>query len=453
LGKKIFHMNGDSMVKGKRMPREEVGVFLVTFLLFLTFGCFLLRCEPGGTTFGKPVNLGIISLLAFSWGLVAMFFYHVESKRQKAGLTPEFNKNNFLYKSILNQVSSAVITVEAGGKVTLVNRMAEDLLGINQEQALGKHIGDICCSKIAFYKNISPFSFVSDTLNRGISYADIQVEGYQEGNKCVLQLSTKVLYDQSHHPEEVLLVVNDLTSVKMLEEQVQRNECLSVVGQMAAGIAHEIRNPLQSIKSFVQLLEQKGPGGLEVFDCAGIVMSEIDRMNLIIKEFLQLTRPAGEGFVKQDLNVIIREVVLFMQSESVLRNVVIEPQYGEGLPLIMVDKAQIKQVLINLLANAFAAMPQGGTVGLKTWYDYYLNEARIEVSDTGVGMDEETLSRIGRPFFTTKDNGTGLGLAVCYRIIKNHGGQIEVTSLIGKGSVFTIVLPGLAGLGEVLAGF
>ncbi|MGI6712136.1 MAG: two-component system sensor histidine kinase NtrB [Bacillota bacterium] len=426
----------------------------------------------------SPVNQSVfIMVLIIIWvGAVAFFFVQGSAKKRlqfkkwlnqvnnpkrkipgcgdEEYVFSEFRNPKDIYRSIIDSLSSAVLVIDMQEKILLINSGASELLGLEKERFIGKNYRDMTCLKLLPDKKCFLFSLVEDTLKRGIRYQNIELEGLLKDNQTMnISVSTKILYDHFHHPMGIMLAFTDETTVKQLEEQLQRYECLSVVGQMAAGIVHEIRNPLQSIMSFIQLLEERKIGNDHILAYTDIVMHEINRINCIIREFLQLSRPANAAFHRHDLNSIIKEIVLLMESESILNNIAIETEYGKKIPSMILDRAQLKQAIINMLSNAFAAMPQGGTVTIKTWYDYHLNEACIEISDTGVGMDTETINQIGTLFFTTKDQGTGLGLPVSYRIINDHGGQIEVSSSLGKGSTFLIKLPGLGGLGEELEGF
>ena len=347
--------------------------------------------------------------------------------------------------SILESIESGIITLDKDGAITFINSVGEELLGTEKKLAVGKSYRELQAGNLVLHNQQSLLSFLEDVIVRGICYDDIEVDSSFYGEKRTLNITTKILKDNTGLPMGVFLKIKDNTANRLLEEQMQRNECLSAVGQMAAGIAHEIRNPLQSIKCFVQLLQEKSRDiAVPMIAHSDIVIEEIERVNTIIKEFLQFSRPTQPSLAEHDLNHLVRDAVILMSSDAAYKNIKIVEEYGLKVPPLMLDESQIKQVLINLLSNALAAMPQGGTVTIRTCYDFYLNEARVDVSDTGIGIDEETLKQLGKPFFTTKDEGTGLGLAVSYRIMQNHGGDIRVTSAVGKGSTFSIILPGAA---------
>lgn len=367
-------------------------------------------------------------------------------------ITGEEKREREIDYGILDYVPVAMIMVNDQGTLTGINSAAERILDLTREEVLGRFFEGLNSPRIVLDWPHPIFDFIGDTLYRGIVYDEVELCAQIGGNRGIIKVST-CLFKNGDKIAGVLLTVKDYTEIKLLEEQVQRNECLTVVGQMAAGICHEIRNPLQSVKGFVQLLQEQNKGNQDICCYTDIVVGEINRINAIIKEFLQLARPSETKFERKDLNSLVREVVMLVNSEAILRNIVLEERYGKKIPSLMLDEARIKQVLINLLFNALAAIPCAGTIKVATCYDFYYNEARIVVADNGVGMDPETLEHIGSPFFTTKEEGTGLGLAVSYRIIHDHGGRIQVESDLGKGTTFTVILPELAGLGEKARGF
>ena len=379
---------------------------------------------------------------SFLWGLVVLSLFRLM-----------FNKfSRKVEKPILDYVPLAMITVDAQGILTCINSAAEEMLGLKRIHAMGNPFQKISCEKMILDWSNSLFDLIEDTLHRGIVYDEVELCAHINGYQGTVKVSTCMLKD-GEQPAGVLLMITDYTVGKLMEEQAQRNECLTVVGQMAAGICHEIRNPLQSVRGFVQLLQEQNKCNQDVCAYTEIVISEINRINSIIKEFLQLARPSETRFERKDLNCLVRDVTMLVNSEAILRDVEIEEVYGNKIPFLMLDEPRMKQVLINLISNALAAIPCSGTIKLATYYDFHFNEARITVSDNGVGMDAETIGNIGSPFFTTKEEGTGLGLAVSYRIVQDHGGRIQVESILGKGTTFTIILPELAGIGQKLKGF
>ncbi|AZB42603.1 PAS domain S-box protein [Bacillus sp. FJAT-42376] len=238
----------------------------------------------------------------------------------------------------------------------------------------------------------------------------------------------------------VQVILRDLSEKKKTEELMLQSEKLSVAGQLAAGIAHEIRNPLTAIKGFLQLMRTKENRGDQYFD---IVFGELDRIELILSELLVLAKPQTSMFVETDLKKLILEVTTLLETQANLNGVFIENIHPDGESMLFGDPNQLKQVFINLIKNAIDAMPSGGKVRIST--KAAGDKIIAVVEDEGEGIPQSILKKIGSPFFTTKEKGTGLGLMITYKIIENHFGKVDLDSQIGKGTTFTISFPAKEG--------
>lgn len=234
----------------------------------------------------------------------------------------------------------------------------------------------------------------------------------------------------------VQIILRDLTERKKTEEMMLQSEKLSLVGQLAAGIAHEIRNPLTAIKGFLQLMKSEKNENSQYLE---IVFSELNRMEIILSELLMLAKPQQSMFKKENIHNALTEVILLLETEAHLNNVLIEKHLYSECEHVYCDQNQLKQVFINLIKNAIEAMPKGGVISITTKTES--DGVTIIIEDNGEGIPEEILKKIGQPFVTTKEKGTGLGLMITYKIIENHQGTIEVKSEKEKGTIFTIKLP------------
>jgi signal transduction histidine kinase len=227
-----------------------------------------------------------------------------------------------------------------------------------------------------------------------------------------------------------------------LEQQVQRSDRLAMIGQIAAGTAHEIRNPLTSIKGFLQVLNRTfHQSGMEREEgYTDLMLAEIDRINELVNEFLLLSKPKNVTFDKIDISSVLRDILPIINNQAVLHNVTIQYQSVYQIPKIIADRELLKQVFINLCKNGIEAMTQGGTLTIIEKIDARARKVHVEVQDSGAGIPAYLIDKIFDPFFTTKDSGTGLGLSVCQRIIHDIGGSIRVSSK-GFGTTFTVSVP------------
>lgn len=236
----------------------------------------------------------------------------------------------------------------------------------------------------------------------------------------------------------ILTVVRDLTERRQDEERMVRSEKLSVIGQLAAGVAHEIRNPLTALKGFTQLLRNKYGEQSYYFD---IMANEIDRINLIVNEFMTLAKPHYNSFQFNDIVTIVQSVLSILDTQATLHGVELDFQAEQNLPSLYCNENQLKQVFINVIKNAIEAMEDGGKVSIGIRFDSQERMLHVKIADQGEGMPEHVQKRIGEPFLTTKEKGTGLGLMVSSRIIEEHKGTMLITSVAGEGTLIDIQLP------------
>ncbi|MBN3553823.1 PAS domain S-box protein [Fictibacillus nanhaiensis] len=259
---------------------------------------------------------------------------------------------------------------------------------------------------------------------------------HAHGHWVTLEANATPIANDSDQPDSFVVVARDLTERKKTEEMLRKSDKLSVLGQLAAGVAHEIRNPLTSIRGFLQLLQSRASENEDYYE---IMLSEIDRINSIVGEFMLLAKPQAMNFVQTDLRQLLRHVISILDTQAILTNVQIYFESEPDLPEIWCVDNQIKQVFVNMLKNAIEAMPTGGSVHI-----HLKKEGGYVVAsfiDHGCGISEERLPTLGEPFYTTKEKGTGLGLMICYKIVENHHGKILINSKIDQGTTFSILLP------------
>lgn len=236
------------------------------------------------------------------------------------------------------------------------------------------------------------------------------------------------------------VMFKDMSELKQTRDMLGRSEMLSVLGQLAAGVAHEIKNPLTSLKGFARLLEPSLQNKEQRF--IGIMKEELDRIELIVNEMLVLSKPQVIMFEERDMSELLNYVIELLGTQAIMKSIEIKKEF-EPVPLIACEDRQLKQVFVNLLKNAIEAMPGDGHGQIRVSLQQagHSDSIRIEVSDQGQGIAPDRLARLTEPFYTTKEKGTGLGLMMTASIVERHGGTIHFASELGVGTTVTVTLP------------
>ena len=346
---------------------------------------------------------------------------------------------------VLEHMADGVVVVDREGKITTFNRAAELIFGYQASDVIGRS-----CREIV--RDQTPI--LEQSLQRGESLTDVECR-YQtnRGKELVLSISTSILWSDNQVVDACIAVIKDLTQQKKMEEEAKRRERLAAMGELAAGVAHEIRNPLNAIDMTVQRfgaeftpIENRS----EYDELVRIVESELNRVNGIVEQFLRLAQPPKLKPKLTDVDALIRDLATVMDRKTASKHLDLKLDLQLDRSVI-IDREQLTQAMLNLLLNAVDATPQGGEVSIASQFassDTMPFETEAEgqwivltVTDTGVGMDEDVLARIFDPYFTTKDGGTGLGLSLVARIVEEHGGRIDLKSRVGVGTTFCIFLP------------
>jgi two-component system sensor histidine kinase PilS (NtrC family) len=270
----------------------------------------------------------------------------------------------------------------------------------------------------------------------------------KDGASLILGFSISPLKDSNDREMGNILIFQDLTRLREMEEHLKRADRLAAIGKMAAGIAHEIRNPLASISGSIEILKDEVGNSPQNQQLMGIVLREVNRLNSLIADFLLFARPISPGKEKIHLHRLLEEILqMFTHSPDFTPQIRLETQFHGDL-YIQGDPHQIRQVFWNLFINAAQAMPEGGTLRVdlrRNSSPAPLTEGRlygeVAVCDSGTGIGEEEMGKIFDPFFTTKERGTGLGLSIVHSIVESYGGKITVQSKVGQGTTFKILLP------------
>jgi two-component system nitrogen regulation sensor histidine kinase GlnL len=349
------------------------------------------------------------------------------------------------WEQILANIDDGVIAVDGKGQIYFFNEAAEVLTGVSSGAAAGQSFEQIFKSEL----------WLIDMIRR--SHPPLQKRARGEGDfvtrwgkKFPVSATVSPLEDRHGQFVGTIVLLRDLKHRRELEEDLKRADRLAMVGTLAAGLAHEIRNPLGGIKGAAQLLRRSHDGDPALREFTDIMIREVDRVNQLIEYLLDLSRPAKLSLAPVNIHEVLEDVLLLESQTVTDRSIAVRKRFDPSLPPIRGDRAQLTQVFLNLVKNAFQAMQNAGalTVSTRLETDYHVHEQGagpsrliwVDIADEGGGIREEDLPHIFSPFFTTKINGTGLGLATCYRIIKEHGGTIRVDSAEGRGSTFKVSL-------------
>ncbi|MEI7672177.1 MAG: ATP-binding protein, partial [Deltaproteobacteria bacterium] len=236
-----------------------------------------------------------------------------------------------------------------------------------------------------------------------------------------------------------VLLFRDMTEIRRLEEEVARSRRLASLGSLAAGVAHEIRNPLSSIKGFATYFRERYRDNPEDRETADVMIREVDRLNRVITQLLEFARPLTMHRVSTSLQTLIHHALKMVEGEAQAKRIMVETELSPEVGKISLDTDRMTQVLLNLLQNAIGAMPGGGVLRI-SGARRDEKGVRITVADTGIGIPKEDLPRVFDPYFTTRPSGTGLGLAIVHNIVEAHGGEIRLESEFGKGTTATILM-------------
>ena len=337
--------------------------------------------------------------------------------------------------NILSSMTNGLITIDLEGKVITLNETAEQILGKGRNEMVGSPLEETLGDDLPLYR------MMSETLlhEKGIFHSEMELK--KEEAELWLTASTSLLTDGEGKKIGALCIFQDITEIKALEEKLRQADRLTALGTLSAGLAHEIKNPLSAIKTFVQLLPKKfeSPSFMEKFNIT--VPREIDRINLLVEDLLELTRRRIRPMVNLDVNLLILQVIDLHGEEMAKRQILFEDHLDRTIPQIQGDSEKLYRAFSNMVINSIQAMPNGGRLVISSGPDQVSSMVKINFRDTGVGMDEETTKNLFNPFFTTKEKGAGLGMALSEKIIEDHRGTIEVMSEKGVGTAFVIYLP------------
>lgn len=334
---------------------------------------------------------------------------------------------------LISRLPVGIIATNAEGHIQTFNSTAAEFTGKNPEQTIG-HLQTAVLPQIR--QLIPPPGRERETIEQEIFLPP------DSSTPKHLRVSSVPITDEQTNTIGRVVLMYDLTETKKLEAQVRRHDRLVALGKMAAGVAHEVRNPLSSIKGFATLLGSRFPEESEEGEASRLLINEVERLNRSITELLTYARPLPLAVAEIEIEPFIEASLKLIQSDATELGVAVRHEISLAQKLVRLDKDRFNQVLLNLYLNSLQAMEHGGELQVSVQEGTRPGTVEIQVRDTGCGISEDTLERVMDPYFTTKPEGTGLGLAMVYKIIDEHGGTIKITSKQGQGTTVSIVLPG-----------
>lgn len=344
-----------------------------------------------------------------------------------------------LIETVFNAIQEGIIVTDANGRITYVNDAACELFGLQADTSIGKRLDE----------RVRGLDWKSLSQSKGAVSRDMEI--FYPANRFLNFYIVPLLIERREsvagtkaEPVGHAIILRDITESRRSTEKTIESERFNALTLLAAGVAHEIGNPLNSLHIHLQLMERKvrrldGKVKEELQEAIAISRAEITRLDSIVTQFLQAIRPSKPVLHPENVNSIVEEALRFFAPEIADRDIVVEPELRPDLPLIELDRDQMKQAFYNVIKNSFEAMKRRGILRIHT--DLDATHVNISFTDTGGGMSAESLSHVFEPYFTTKSSGSGLGLLIVRRIVREHGGEMAIESNEGKGLTLTIRLP------------
>lgn len=304
-------------------------------------------------------------------------------------------------------------------------------------------------------------NMINQALTQGMNIEKVLIDNTTTtGKPVIIEMNLQIIRNEINAVSGVMVnMVEDVIRHNMLPGNLEKDQKLKKLGSLSAGLVHEIKNPMQSISSIIQLIQHKYSQDKYLMDYMDSAMTEVRRISVILSEFLTFSGNNQEFMCYTHINKICGDVLKILVGNCYMNEIELRTELSDNIPQMILDAGRMKQVIVNLVTNSVDAINtlrctddfeqthpnHRGIITISTEYNYDQNECYVSVRDNGIGMTEETLQNISRPFYTTKKYGTGIGVAISKNIIKNHGGRLKITSEYGKGSTFTVILPELAG--------
>ncbi len=374
------------------------------------------------------VVMALILLLIGFAGIVSLFLAQAY-RSAKTSLT----RIKAFSDTVVENMPIGLLVIDPDRKIASFNQTAEAVLQRSSSEVLGKKADEILPKQL--------WSLIDELqTKKGIIEEEIDCP-LEDGKMIPLEVSASSLEGDNGAFLGDVILFRDLTEVQNLKREIERNQRLASLGRLAAGIAHEIRNPLSSIKGFATYFRERYKEVPEDQRTAEIMVQEVERLNRVIGQLLEFARPVKIDKKPTSIHTVIHHSLKMIEREAQVKSIKINAHLSPEIKNVSIDADRINQVLLNLYLNSIEAMEDGGTLSVELSLDENSQRTKITVSDTGVGIKKEDLVHIFDPYFTTRQSGTGLGLAIVHKIVESHRGEVRVESEPGKGTTVSIFLP------------
>jgi len=376
-----------------------------------------------------------MSALCLAIGVAAGWLVHHALCRRSERRQADIEKSKRQLQAIFDGITDGLIIVDRDFRIVAVNKAEAAFLGQSPQELVGKPCYKVYCRG----DEACPLCPAHETFATGKAALVSQLELTGGYHRKGVDVYTFPVYDEKGRTVQAIQYIKDVTDRLQLQRQLREVEQLTGIGQMAANVAHEIRNPLIAVGGFARQLHEKLDGDDPRREYSQIILEEVTRLEQILRDQLTLERHLQPVLGPVDINRILRDTRKLVSHGMLSSQVRMVGELADDLPITMGDANQLKQAFLNVISNAIQSMPDGGTVTVRT--EQHGQQIVVSISDTGEGIPKEVLDKLFVPFFTTRKTGSGLGLAVTRRIIENHGGSISVSSTPGEGTTFEISLP------------
>ncbi|WP_077617627.1 ATP-binding protein [Bacillus sinesaloumensis] len=404
-------------------------IYFLASLIWITLSEYVIDKFP--TNYGDYIQVGKgLVFVVFTTALIYLIIKKDEAYIKALEEQKELS-------TLINAMPDFVCFKDGEGRWIRVNEFGKDLYQLHGKPYKNKTDKELA-EMLPFFKEPFLGCVYSDeeTWAKGITTRVEESFPVPSGEMKTFDVIKVPLFDDEGNRTGLVTIGRDISKLKAAEEMALRREKLSVVGELAAGIAHEIRNPLTTIKGFVQLQKEQNNSTSHISD---IILSELDRINQIVSELLVFSKPQSKILKEFEVNELIEYVIKLTSHEATLHNVELIVENHAAKSILYGDMNELIQVFVNVIKNSIDAMPDGGKAKIRT--RVVKDKVQIEAIDLGVGIPKERLEKIGEPFFTLKEKGMGLGLTMSNKIIQDHGGTFKIKSKVGFGTKVIITLP------------